>query len=176
MTSTKLTPGETIPAVTTPKLEGGELDLSRPPEGYQWRLIVIYRGKHCPLCTNHLKKLNHQLPEFRTLGVDVVAVSADSAVQAREQMKSVAPDFEVGYGLSVAQMRRLGLYISTPLANTETDHPFAEPALFAINRKGELFVVDIANVPFSRPEPASILMGLKFILNPDNHYPIRGTH
>lgn len=73
-------------------------------------------------------------------------------------------------------MRELGLYVSDPRSAAETDRPFPEPGLFVINNEGKLQVADISNAPFARPALSSVLMGLSFIKNPDNNYPIRGTH
>lgn len=176
MSSTKLAAGKALPDIAVAKLGGGEIHLPTPPDSSRCRLIVVYRGKHCPICTSYLAKLNELLPQFRQIGVDVVAISADTAEKAKAHMKKVSPDFDVGSDLSVNQMRELGLYISSPISSSETDRPFAEPALLAVNARGDLQIIDISNAPFSRPEPASVLMGLKFILNPDNNYPVRGTH
>ena len=176
MTTNKLTAGQIFPDITIAKLTGGEIHLSTPPESYDWRMVIVYRGKHCPICTNYLATLNKLLPEFQAIGVEVVAVSADTAEKAQSQMEEITPDFEVGYGLTTEQMQQLGLYISNPRSTAETNRPFAEPGLFVINDKDELQVIDISNAPFARPELSSMLMGLKFIRNPENNYPIRGTH
>ncbi len=45
-----------------------------------------------------------------------------------------------------------------------------------MNGEGKLQVVDISNAPFARPALSSMLMGLNFIKNPANNYPVRGTH
>ncbi len=176
MASEKLTAGQIFPDITISKLTGGEIHLSTPSELYDWRMVIVYRGKHCPICSNYLATLNTLLPEFQAIGVDVIAVSADTLDKAQIQMEEVKPNFEVGYGLTTEQMQQLGLYISNPRSTAETDRPFAEPGLFVINEKGELQVIDISNAPFARPELSSMLMGLKFIRNPENNYPIRGTY
>ena len=36
-------------------------------------------------------------------------------------------------------------------------------------------VTDISNAPFARPDLKTLLGGLRFIRNPENNYPIRGT-
>ena len=66
-------------------------------------------------------------------------------------------------------------YISIPRSEQETDHNFAEPGLFVINQDGNIQVIDIANNPFSRPELSTFVSGIKWIRNPKNNYPIRGT-
>lgn len=73
-------------------------------------------------------------------------------------------------------MQELGLYISVPRSEKETDHPFAEPGLFVVNDKNEVQVVDISNASFARPELETLVSGLRFIRDPENNYPIRGTY
>jgi hypothetical protein len=70
-------------------------------------------------------------------------------------------------------MRGLGLYVSNPRSPEETDRPFPEPALFVINPKDELQIIDVSNAPFARPDLEALLAGLKFVIA--NDYPIRGT-
>jgi len=176
MTSNKLAAGQAFPHMIAPNIQGGEVQLTSPSAAYDRRLVVVYRGKHCPLCTNYLKQLNELLPELNALGVEVVAVSADSKTRTMQHINEVKPNFEVGYDLSIKQMQTLGLYISQPRSPQESDRPFAEPGLFVINADGNIQVVDISNAPFVRPDLSSLLMGLKFIHNPENHYPIRGTY
>lgn len=89
---------------------------------------------------------------------------------------SQASQFDVAYNLSIEQMKFLNLYISNPRSPQESDRPFAEPGLFLINAEGNIHIVDISNAPFTRPDLKSLTMGIKFIKNPDNNYPIRGTY
>lgn len=174
MSAFKLSAGEKFPAMSVAKFGGGELQLGKPAEGCDWQMVIVYRGKHCPLCTHYLKELNPLLAAYNELGVDVVAVSSDTEERAKEQLALVEPEFAVGFGLTVEQMKSLGLYISTPRPQ-ESDSVFAEPGLFIINGDGNLQVVDISNTPFTRPNLESIINGIRFIRNPDNNYPIRGT-
>ena len=114
MTSRNLRAGSTFPAMTLPLLRGGERDLSKAENGFDWTIVVVYRGKHCPICVSYLQSLNTALPELNKLGVDAVAVSADTLERATIQMAEVSPKFDVAYGLTVAQMNELGLFISGP--------------------------------------------------------------
>lgn len=175
MTSKKLSAGQKFPALSVDKLDGGKLDFLNLKGDCDWLLVVVYRGKHCPLCTQYLSTLNELLPKFNELGVDVVAVSADPKEKALIQINEVKPNFDIGYDLSIEQMQILGLYISNPRSEAETDRPFAEPGLFVINSSNEIQLIDISNAPFLRPELMSVIRGLGFIRNPENQYPIRGT-
>ena len=70
-------------------------------------------------------------------------------------------------------MRSLGVYVSEPLSEAETDSLFAEPGTFAIRPDGSLMLVDISNGPASRPDLGELLDGMKF--NIENDRPVRGT-
>ncbi len=176
MNSMKLAAGESFPKLQVPKLGRGTLTLGEPKQAFDWQLVIVYRGAHCPLCTRYLNELNQLLPQINELGVDVAVVSADSEEKARQHLQQVNPKYDVGYDLTIEQMQSLGLYISNPRSPEETDRPFAEPGLFVINDEGNIQIIDISNAPFARPELKSILMGLNFIRNPDNKYPVRGTY
>ena len=176
MPSVKLTAGQRFPKMAVAKFGGGEVHLGSLRNPNAWQLVVVYRGKHCPLCTTYLSELNEVLPELQALNVEVVAVSVDPEEKVRIQMDQVKPNFEVGYGLSIEQMQALGLYISNPRSSEEHDRPFAEPGLIVINSEGTVQIIDISNAPFTRPDLKTLVMGIKFIRNPDNNYPIRGTY
>lgn len=176
MPAPKLQAGEAFPKITVPRLGGGTLELGTPSEGHDWQLVIIYRGKHCPMCTKYLGELNGVLDRLSDLGVDAVAVSGDPEEKAKAQMALVEPRFPVGYDLSIEQMRTLGLYISNPRSPKETDQPFAEPGLFVVNAEGRIQILDISNAPFARPSLETLVGGIKFIRDPQNNYPIRGTY
>ena len=168
----KLKSGERLPDATVPKLGGGELRLGVPVDDHDWQMVVVYRGKHCPICKTYLAELKRLAPEFAKTGIGIVAVSSDPEDRARSFTDEIDVPFPVGYDLTVDQMRTLGLYVSEPRSEKETDRPFAEPGVFVINADGLLQVVDISNAPFDRPDLAGLAKGLKFIR--DNDYPIRG--
>jgi peroxiredoxin len=174
--SEKIAAGTPFPRIELPTLEGQQLMLAEPADGCRWKLIVIYRGRHCPLCTRYLQLLNGLRRRFYALGIDLVAASADSLEQATEHQSRMNLKFPLVYGLTEMQMAELGLYVSTPRSDKESDHPFAEPGLFVVNADNRVQVVDISNGPFARPELETLLGGLSFIMDPANNYPIRGTH
>lgn len=171
---TALAAGSTFPLTDVPQLGGGTLTLGAPRGGHDWQLVVVYRGLHCPLCKTYLARLQELEAEYNALGVDVVAVSGDPEAKAQAFAEEKELGIAIGYGLSVAQMRALGLYISDPRSPQETDQPFPEPGLFVINAAGKIQIVDVSNAPFARPDLASIAGGIKFIRGSD--YPLRGMH
>ncbi|WLP93399.1 peroxiredoxin-like family protein [Psychrobacter sp. M13] len=167
--------GSKFPDIEVTMLNGDTKSLGKPENGHDWKLVVVYRGQHCPICTKYLNQLETVKKSFYDTGVDIIAVSADSKEQLESHLEEkIDINFPIAYGLSVEQMNTLGLYISDPRSEKETDHPFAEPGVFVINAKGEIHIIDISNAPFARPELESLASGLSFIR--ENDYPIRGTH
>lgn len=73
-------------------------------------------------------------------------------------------------------MQKLGLYISDPRSEQETDHAFAESGLFVVNEQGTIQVIDLSNNPFVRPELTVLANGLAWIRNPENNHPVRRMH
>ncbi len=169
-THVTLAAGARFPDVTVPTIQGDDL---APASMQGWRLVVVYRGKHCPLCKPYLGTLDTLIEEFAAAGVTVSAVSADPREKAAADLAEHGWRFPLGYGLSIEQMRMLGLYVSEPPSPQETDRPFAEPRLFLINPDNTVQIVDISNAPFARPDLAAIARGAKRIQ--ELNYPIRGT-
>lgn len=135
-------------------------------------MLFVYRGRHCPRCKRYLNKLNEALSDW-TAAMDVVVVSADTQEKALADKEEFGWEFDLCHGLTEAQMRTLGLYVSEPLSDAETTHLFAEPGAFAVRPDGTLMLVDISNGPAARPDLEELLDGMKF--NIENNRPVRGT-
>ena len=170
-----MTPDASFPEIIVSTLDGAKVALGQPnPERGDWQLVVVYRGKHCPICKTYLTELNGLLDDFAAINVDVIAVSADPKDKATASASDIGYIGTIGYDLSLAQMAQLGVYISDPRSPEETDRPFAEPATFVVRDDGKVQIVDVSNAPFSRPALKGLLDGLTFIRKKD--YPVRGTH
>ena len=89
-------------------------------------------------------------------------------------IESTKLSISVGYSLSIKQMKKLGLYISNPSSPEETDRPFPEPGMFAVNAEGKTHLIDISNTPFNRSDLDELLETVDCIK--ENDYPIRGTY
>lgn len=82
-------------------LQGGRVEVGAPTG--RWQMVVVYRGKHDPLDLTYLAALQHLMPEFEELNVDVVAVSSDTRNKAcsfvddlRGAVLAVSPDTKAG--------------------------------------------------------------------------------
>ena len=175
MKTHKLHAGAQFSALSVKDLNDAPVDISKPTGDADWHMVVVYRGRHCPLCTKFLNALAGFRQRLLDIGIDIAAVSADSKEQLEEHLTRLDVNFPLYYGLTLEQMQELGLYISIPRSEQETDHNFAEPGLFVINAEGEIQVTDLSNNPFARPDLEVFVSGLEWIRAPENNYPIRGT-
>lgn len=176
MSWTKIEAGGAFPELHAQSQDGSTVDIAEPTGDADWKMVVVYRGRHCPICTKYLNALPAFKDRLAAIGIDLVAVSGDSAEQLEEHLARLDINFPIYHSLTIEQMQSLGLYISHPRSEQETNHPFAEPGLFVVNADGNVQVVDISNNPFVRPEPEQLVSGLEWIRKPDNNYPIRGTY
>jgi len=176
MKPSKIEAGTIFPKISVQSLDGGTAEIGKPRGNADWKMVVVYRGEHCPLCTKYLNKLENHKQRLLDNRIDLIAVSGDSKTQLESHLEKLDVSFPLYYGLTIEQMQELGLYISIPRSKKETDHPFPEPGLFVINDKGQVQVVDISNSPFVRPELEALVSGLEYVRDPKNNYPVRGTY
>lgn len=62
MHANKPKPGQPFPMVVVPQVGGGSLELGARSSQGNWKLLVVYRGRHCPICTRYLNELNAIVP------------------------------------------------------------------------------------------------------------------
>lgn len=70
-------------------VQGGKIELGAPTG--RWQMIVVYRGKHCPVSKNYLASLQQIYYELDELGVEVIAVSGDGRERAEAFVSSHWP-------------------------------------------------------------------------------------
>lgn len=170
MSNTKPTVGGPVPIMALPRADGaGEVAFGGSKE--RWTMLFVYRGRHCPRCKRFLNKLNDALGAWEKV-LDVVVVSADSQDKAMADQAEFGWNFDLCYGLTVPQMRALGLYVTEPLSEAETTDLFAEPGAFGIRPDGTVMLVDISNGPAARPDLDELLDGMTFNIEKDR--PTRG--
>lgn len=165
-----------LPQTKVPKLEltllHGQPWSTENITSKAFTLLIVYRGNHCPICQDYLQTFQSLQPDFNKLGVELVAVSADTRERAERSRDEWAVEkLAIGYGLSEQQMRNWNLFVSRSIKKAEPD-VFAEPALFLIQPDGRLFYAAYNSMPFGRPRPEDILKMVQFVQK--NDYPARG--
>lgn len=167
----KPTPGDAAPALSLPLVGGGTWDLAAQAPDLL-TMIVVHHGYHCPVCKGYLQKLEALVPDFAAQGVSLVAVSMDSAERAAAAKAEWAPDrLPAAHGMTEDTARAWGLWISTSIKEAESAI-FAEPGLFWVLPDGTLYLIDIANMPFARPDLDLLIARLGAVRA---GYPPRGT-
>ena len=99
MFTNKLHAGSSFPEIKAKMLSGEELVLSKPEGDKDWKMVVVYRGRHCPLCTKYLNELEQYVQALGEVGVDIVAVSGDSKEQLESHLEKLNVTFPLAYGL-----------------------------------------------------------------------------
>jgi peroxiredoxin len=105
--SEKLSAGAIIPGIALPTIAGEPARIGGAAS--RWRIVFVYRGLHCGVCKSYLARLDDRRAEFEAEGIDLVAVSGDTREQATEFAEAANLTIPVAYGLSVDQMKALGL-------------------------------------------------------------------
>ena len=176
MNSGKFKSGDLFPTLDVRSSAGEPVAIARPADGRSWLLLLVYRGRHCPLCTQYLETLTTFTARLAAAGIEVIALSADSSNQLTAHLENLNLDFPVHCGLTESQMAMLGLYRSEPRSAEETDHVFPEPGLFVVNANGQTQIVDIANNPFTRPDLEMLVSGLEWLREGGDRYQIGRAH
>ena len=151
MLTEKLCPGSEFPELSVFDSNDELVDISEPLGDEKWQMIVVYRHRNCPKCTEHLNKLTSFRQRLLDIGIDLAGVSCDSKDDLKDHLTRLDVNFPLFYGLTIEQALGLGLHISPPLP-PKVDHEFSEPGLFVINPKGQLELVSISNNPLLRPD------------------------
>ncbi len=171
-----LLPRYPVPALNVPLTTGGRFVLGASPAEH-FDLLVFYRGLHCPICAKYLLELERLAPEFASRGVQLVAISSDSAERGQQMADKVAArGVQFAYGLSLRSARQWGLYISTSRGLTsigiEEPELFSEPGVFIVRPDGTLYYGAVQTMPFARPQFSDLLGAIDFAIAKD--YPARG--
>jgi len=164
-------PRQQAPDLTVQLAGNGRWRLAeRRPENFT--LIVFYRGHHCPICRKQLTELNRRIDEFNERGVDVIAISGDTAERAEQSVDEWTLDrLAIGYGLTEDAMRAWGLFVSSAIKDSEPAR-FNEPGLFLIEPDQTVFFESIQSMPFARPQIDDLVHAIDFVL--EKSYPARG--
>src|SRR5689334_548592 len=106
--SQKVKAGSEMPQVSLPRAGGGVVKIGGSTG---WQVVIVYRGRHCPICRTYLKTLDGLLEQFNSADAEVIAISGgDPKEKAESEVNEENWHFPVGYDLRPNQMLQLGLY------------------------------------------------------------------
>ena len=165
-------PGAAAPALALPVVGGEEPFRLADRSPGLFTMLVFNRGLHCPVCRAQLSELDRRFDELAQRGIDVVSVSGEDETRATQMRDEWKLDrVPLVYGLSEAQMREWGLFVSRAIKNDEPA-VFNEPALFLISPDRSVYYESILSMPVGRPRLDDLLGGIDFWTT--NDYPARG--
>jgi len=165
-------PGTQAPTLELPVVGGDMLCLAdRAPELFT--MLVFNRGLHCPVCHAQLSELDSRFDDFAQRGIDIVSISGEDEERAtRMHDEWKIEKVPMAYGLTEAQMREWGLFVSRAI-NDDEPAVFNEPAVFLIAPDGNVYYEAILSMPVGRPQLDDLLGGIDFWMA--NDYPARGA-
>lgn len=170
---TRIIPGtDTGDRIKLDLIIGTRWDLDKQDEAKPWRLIVVYRGLHCPLCKQQLTELSERLRDFVDAGCVLVAATMEEKPRADKAHADWGlGDLPVAYALNDTLVRDLGVFVSEAVNDDEPTR-FAEPAMLLFKHT-TLHAAWIQSVPLARPAVDDVLGAISFMDEKD--YPPRGT-
>jgi len=169
MATIKISAGSRLPAISLPLVGGGQVTMGQSKKKGNWQLVFVYRGRHCPICKQYLMKLETLKDKSLNTEAEIVALAGDPEAKAVAMVEAGVLTVPVAYELSTKPMKDLGLYISHPRSPEETDKPFPEHGMFAVNADGHVKLIAISNMPFNRSDLEELLETVEWIQK--NDYP-----
>jgi peroxiredoxin len=169
--SKALKTGDQFPSFTLPNARGVEVDsktiLERGP-----LVIAFYRGGWCPYCNIELKALQSALPEFKTKGAQLLAISPESPDNSLSTVEKNSLEFEVltdsnnqfaksinlVYQLPqelVSLYKKFGIDLEDSQDNSSNELPIS--ATYVIDRSGKIIYDFIEEDYKLRADPNEIL-------------------
>jgi peroxiredoxin len=167
--------GDRAPGFKLPNVRGGDLDIRDALcEGPV--VLSFYRGSWCPFCNLELNALQRHLPDIRSCGARLIAVSPEKPDSSLSHAEKLNLEFDVlsdlgnrtasDYGLTMTVAETLRpLYlqwgIDLPAANGDESHQLPVPATYLIDSGGIIRAAYVEKDYTKRMEPVDIVQALK---------------
>jgi peroxiredoxin len=169
-----LTPGEVAPDFSLPDAAGKPVRLSdRLQDGPV--VLKFYRGGWCPYCNLELRAYQQSLPELRSLGAQLIAVSPEAPDNSLSTIEKNALAFTVlsDAGGGVAAAYRLAFRLSDELKEiyrsrgrdlaqwNDGDWTLPVPGTFVIDRSRRIVLAHVDADYRSRLDPAVAIAAVR---------------
>jgi len=170
-------PGDRAADFQLPNVRGGTLSLHAALEEGPV-VLSFYRGSWCPFCNLELNALQARLPDIRTAGGRLIAVSPEQPDASLSHAEKLNLEFDIlsdignrtarDYGLVMTvyeSLRPLYLQwgIDLPAANGDTTYELPVPATYVIDGAGEIRAAYVDKDYTKRMEPEAIVAALRAI-------------
>ncbi|MCA8406007.1 AhpC/TSA family protein [Burkholderia cenocepacia] len=134
-------------------------------------VVTFYRGVWCPYCNIELQAINEVLPEIRSYGANVVAISPQTPVNSRKSVRTNELGFPVlsdvngqtgaDFGLRFALPDYLvelykNLKNDLPAFNNDPSWTLPMPARYVIGQNGIVLYSEVNPDYTRRPDPSDM--------------------
>lgn len=167
--------GDRAPAFTLPGPDGKDVAshdlLARGP-----LVLTFYRGVWCPYCNTELQALQEALPDIRSAGGSVVAISPENAANSRKSTRQNELSFPILTDKGNEVAAAFGLRFRLPdelvtiykgfgndlaVVNGEPSWTLPIPGRFVVGRDGVIVYAEVNPDYTRRPDPSELLPALR---------------
>lgn len=176
-TAIGLTVGEHAPAVTLQTIDGKSVSLeSLYAKGPV--VVTFYRGGWCPYCTKALAAWETKLPELKSAGGSLVAVTLEKPEEMEATQAKAAPDITIlgdpaadaakAFGLlftvdEATQKRYKGYGIDVAASNSNGQWTLPHPGTFVIDTQGVIRWAWVEEDYRKRADPQEVIAAVQAI-------------
>ena len=132
-----------LPDFLLPSANAGNVRLSDEAESHSAVVIVFYRGYDCTACRDQLADFQGAYSDMRAQGAELLAISVDSAADARRMATHVEASFPVLYDENRSVLATYGL------TEALSDGGFSS-ATFILDRNRNLTLDPVGSTPANR--------------------------
>lgn len=139
--------GEKIPMADLPDASGKPVNLNQAVAARP-TILVFYRGGWCPYCSKQLAGLQEILPDLKSTGYQLIAISTDDPEHLSMSASKEKLDYTLLSDADLAVAKQFGLAYKAPTAyaqilpqssgGKDTDQLLPVPSVFIIDRKGTI--------------------------------------
>ena len=151
--STKLTTGDSFPALTLTTVDGQQASLPEELEPGSYQIVLFFRGKFWPYCLRQLGGFGEQYSELQKFNTRIIAASTDNI----ENSTAIAADlpFPVAHSVSREQAITLDSW-------WEDRRGLIQPSDFILNHEGKVLSATYSSGPVGRLEGIDALRFITF--------------
>lgn len=175
--SSAITTGGQAPDFELPDARGGTVRLYQAL-GKGPVVLSFYRGGWCPFCNLELQALQARLPEIRTLGASLIAISPELPDQSLSTAEKHGLEFEVLSDIGNRTARDFGLVftlfeemrplylkwgLDVPACNGDNSWELPVPATYVVDTGGTVRAAHVDKDYTRRMEPEQIVAALRML-------------
>lgn len=130
-------------------------------------VLVFYRGSWCGHCRDQLVGLARDIDAFRSVGVEVAAISADDFVGANDMCVDTGGVLDIYSDPASVAIETLGLSDR----DDKVDHIIAKPAVFIVDAEGIVRYRYVSRSAADRPTSALLALAAESLSRSDRKEP-----